>query len=59
MKKFIRAEFKPDCNKEIGKKLQLKIEYIEEVGWDSMIEAIKSKRVDLICTGVRPTTEKG
>ncbi|NOZ46915.1 MAG: amino acid ABC transporter substrate-binding protein [Chlorobi bacterium] len=44
---------------EIGKKLQLKIEYTEEVGWGSMIEAINSGRVDLICTGVWPTTERG
>lgn len=44
---------------EIGKKLQLKIEYTEEVGWGSMIEAINSGRVDLVCTGVWPTTERG
>lgn len=44
---------------EIGKKLKLNIEYTEEVGWGSMIEAINSGRVDLICTGVWPTTERG
>ncbi len=44
---------------ELGNKLQLTIEYTEEVGWGSMIESIKSGRVDLICTGVWPTTERG
>lgn len=44
---------------EIGKKLQLTIEYTEEVGWGTMIEAIKSNRVDIVCTGVWPTIERG
>ncbi len=44
---------------EIGKKLDVKIEYTEEVGWGTMIEAINSGRVDLIATGVWPTTERG
>ena len=43
----------------IGKKLGVEIEYIEELGWGSMIEAIKMGRVDLVCTGVWPTTERG
>lgn len=44
---------------EIGKKLDVKIDYTEEVGWGTMIEAISSGRVDLIATGVWPTTERG
>lgn len=43
----------------IGEKLDLKIEYTEEVGWGTMIEAVNSGRVDLVCTGVWPTTERG
>lgn len=44
---------------EIGKKLNVEIDYTEEVGWGTMIEAISSGRVDLIATGVWPTTERG
>jgi len=43
----------------VGEKLELQIEYKEELGWGTMIEAIKSGRVDLVCTGVWPTTERG
>ncbi len=48
-----------DVLQEIGKKLGVKIDYTEEVGWGTMIEAINSGRVDLIATGVWPTTERG
>lgn len=44
---------------EVGKKLDVEIEYTEEVGWGTMIEAVKSGRVDLVATGVWPTTERG
>ena len=44
---------------EIGRRAQLKIEYTEEVGWGTMIEAIQTNKVDIICTGVWPTIERG
>jgi ABC-type amino acid transport substrate-binding protein len=44
---------------EVGKNLGFKIDYTEEVGWGTMIEAIKSNRVDLVCTGLWPTTARG
>jgi len=44
---------------EAGRNLELKIEYTEEVGWGTMIEAIKSGRVDLVCTGIWPTSARG
>lgn len=44
---------------EAGKNLDLKIDYTEEVGWGTMIEAVRSGRVDLICTGIWPTSARG
>jgi ABC-type amino acid transport substrate-binding protein len=44
---------------EVGKNLDLKIDYTEEVGWGTMIEAVKSGRVDLVCTGIWPTSARG
>lgn len=49
----------PEVLEEIAKKLQLELEYKEDVGWESMIEAVKSKRVDAIITGIWPATERG
>ncbi len=44
---------------EAGKNLDLKIDYTEEVGWGTMIEAVRSDRVDLVCTGIWPTSARG
>jgi ABC-type amino acid transport substrate-binding protein len=44
---------------EVGKGLGVKIEYTEEVAWGTMIEEIKSGRVDVVCTGIWPTTARG
>ncbi|MDE2029943.1 MAG: transporter substrate-binding domain-containing protein, partial [Alphaproteobacteria bacterium] len=40
-----------DLTKEIGKRLGLKIVWQEELGWGSVVEAIKSGRVDMSCAG--------
>lgn len=39
--------------------LGLRIEYVEELGWGTMIEAVSSGRVDLVCTGIWPTAARG
>jgi len=44
---------------EIGKKLGIEIVYKEEVTWGGMIEAIKTNRIDMVVTGIWPTTERG
>lgn len=44
---------------EAGKNLDLKIDYTEEVAWGTMIEAVKSNRVDLVSTGIWPTSARG
>jgi polar amino acid transport system substrate-binding protein len=38
-----------------AKNLELKVNYAEEVGWGTMVEAVASGRVDLVCTGIWPT----
>jgi ABC-type amino acid transport substrate-binding protein len=44
---------------QMGKNLDVRIDYTEEVAWGTMIEAIKSGRVDLVCTGLWPTPARG
>lgn len=44
---------------EIGKNLGVKVVYAEEETWDGMIEAVKTGRVDMVCTGIWPTTQRG
>ena len=44
---------------EVGKNLDLKTDYTEEVAWGTMIEAVQSGRVDLVCTGIWPTSARG
>lgn len=43
---------------EIGAKLDIEIDYAQELGWGTMIESVKSGQVDLIVTGIWPTTER-
>lgn len=43
----------------IGENLGLKIEYVQEVSWDNMIETIKSGKIDMVCTGIWPTSQRG
>lgn len=38
---------------------EIKVEFVEEVGWGTMIEAVKSGRVDLVCTGLWPNSARG
>ncbi len=47
-----------DLITEIGKELNLELEFTEELGWATMIEAVKAERVDLIVTGIWPTKER-
>jgi len=44
---------------QVGNNLGVRIDYTEEVAWGTMIEAIRSGRVDLVCTGLWPTTARG
>lgn len=48
-----------DVLQEVGKNMELKIEFAEETTWGSMIEAVNSGKVDLVCTGLWPTSTRG
>lgn len=39
----------------VAEDLSLRVEYTEELGWGTMVEAVSSERVDLACTGIWPT----
>lgn len=43
----------------IGENLGLEIEYAEEVTWDGMIESLRTGKVDMIVTGIWPTSQRG
>jgi ABC-type amino acid transport substrate-binding protein len=47
-----------DVLEEIGHRADLKIEFVEEETWGTMIEAVNSGRVDLICTGLWPNSTR-
>ncbi len=44
---------------EAGKSLELKIEFVEEVGWGTMVEAVQTGKVDMVCTGLWPSSTRG
>jgi len=44
---------------EAGKNLELKIEFTEEVGWGTMVEAVQTGKVDMVCTGLWPSSTRG
>ena len=48
-----------DVLQEMAKRLDFKVEYVEETAWGAMIESINSGRVDLVCTGLWPTAGRG
>jgi polar amino acid transport system substrate-binding protein len=41
-----------------ARSLGLRVQYSEEVAWGTMIEAVASGRVDLVCTGLWPTAAR-
>ncbi|MBI1274318.1 MAG: transporter substrate-binding domain-containing protein [Alphaproteobacteria bacterium] len=44
--------FAVDLAESIGAKLNLKIDWVEEVGWATMIEGIRTGRYDAVCTNI-------
>jgi len=47
-----------DGLEEMGKNLGLKINWVEEVGWGTMIEGLKAGRYDIIVTGLWPNSAR-
>lgn len=48
-----------DVLQKVGENMEIKVDYVEEVSWGSMVEAVNSGRVDLVCTGIWPTSTRG
>lgn len=48
-----------DVLQEMAARMQLKVEYVEETSWGTMIEAVKSGRVDLVSAGIWPNSQRG
>jgi polar amino acid transport system substrate-binding protein len=48
-----------DVLQEMAKRMDLKVNYTEETAWGTMIEAVNSGRVDLVCTGLWPNATRG
>lgn len=49
----------PDALREIAKNLKLKVEFTEEVGWESMLEGLETRRYDMIGAGVWSNATRG
>ena len=47
-----------DIAEEMGKRLNLKIDWAEELGWGTMVEAVKTHRVDMICSALYPNSNR-
>jgi len=43
----------------IAENLGLEIEYTKEVTWDGMIQDVKDRKVDIVITGIWPTSQRG
>lgn len=48
-----------DALREIAGRMELQVEFVEETAWGTMIEAVRSGRVDLVCTGLWPNATRG
>lgn len=48
-----------DVFEEVAKNLGIKIEYTKEVTWDGMIQDLKDNKVDIVTTGIWPTSQRG
>src|ERR1041384_4627678 len=48
-----------DVLQELAKRLDFEVAYVEETAWGTMIEAVNSGRVDLVCTGLWPSATRG
>jgi polar amino acid transport system substrate-binding protein len=48
-----------DALEDIAKRLELKVDYVSETAWGSMIEEVRSGRADLVCTGLWPNATRG
>ncbi len=48
----------PEIIEEMGKNLNIKIEWVEETGWANFVEAMQMDRFDMFCGPIWPTTDR-
>jgi len=48
-----------ELTEELGRRLSLKVEWAEELTWDTFIAGIKAKRYDMLCSGAWSSTAEG
>ena len=48
-----------DVMVEAGKSLEIKIDFVEELNWETMTEAVQTGKVDIVCTGLWPSGARG
>jgi polar amino acid transport system substrate-binding protein len=48
-----------DVMEEIAKNMGIEIKYAKEVTWDGMIQDIQDGKIDMVVTGIWPTTQRG
>jgi polar amino acid transport system substrate-binding protein len=44
---------------EMARRMDLRVDYVEETAWGTMITAVQSGRADLVCTGIWPNATRG
>lgn len=47
-----------DLVEELGRRLSLKVDWAEETGWGTIVEGLKTRRYDMICTGLAQSSER-
>ncbi len=48
----------PDTLREVARRMNLEVQWVEEVGWGTMIEGLKARRYDVVCTQVWPNASR-
>src|SRR4051812_41471926 len=41
-----------------AKNLELKLDFVEEVGWGTMVESLRGNRIDLVCAPIWPNAQR-
>lgn len=48
-----------DALEDIARRMGLRVEYVAETAWGTMVEEVSGGRVDLVCTGLWPNATRG
>jgi polar amino acid transport system substrate-binding protein len=47
-----------DVLEQAAKNLELKLDFVEEVGWGTMVESLRANRIDLVCAPIWPNAQR-